>query len=46
MGTPFGDFRIARIGGAALEGARRRSAATATPSAVGISDGAGVVPVA
>jgi CubicO group peptidase (beta-lactamase class C family) len=45
MGTPFGDFRIARIGGAALEGARRRSAAT-TPAAVGIPGGAGVVPVA
>jgi CubicO group peptidase (beta-lactamase class C family) len=45
MGTPFGDFRIARIGGAALEGAaRRRSAVTATPSAVAIPDGAGVVP--
>ena len=43
MGTPFGDLRIARIGGAALDGAHRRRAAIATPPAVDIPDSAAVV---
>jgi CubicO group peptidase (beta-lactamase class C family) len=34
MGTPFGDLRIVRVGGAALEGARRRRRARA-PAAKG-----------
>jgi hypothetical protein len=31
MGTPFGDLRIARIGGAALASADRRGRATSVP---------------
>jgi len=44
MGTPFGDLRIARIGGAALASANRRHA-TAAPSRRLVADAPGVVAV-
>jgi CubicO group peptidase (beta-lactamase class C family) len=44
MGTPFGDLRIARIGGAALASANRRYA-TAAPSRRLVADAPGVAAV-
>jgi CubicO group peptidase (beta-lactamase class C family) len=44
MGTPFGDLRIARIGGAALASANRRQA-VAAPSRQFVADAPGVAAV-
>ena len=45
MGTPFGDLRIARIGGAALASANRRRPATATMARQLAADAPGVAAV-